>query len=521
MCLNPRKILNPSLSWHDGMPKYLVVRCNQCAECRARRQEEWIERCEAEWQANRAGSTFFVTLTFRNEDLPHFEDKRDYQFETYSDGQYENLVRKVKKSVDFSFDCFDSEYLTTFCKEFRTYVSRLYPDKDTTGIKFFICSEYGEHTKRPHHHLDIFSPFFFPVKDFKKVCGNAWTHGFIGASKNKGFLVKSKKSFSYTCKYSCKDLYFHNKVMDNYLDKENLDPAEYKYRYNLVKKHLPRLRVSNHFGESLVNSIRQRKDVVDYCCTPNPLIKVLNNGKVIGTPLPQYVMNKLCREIDKEASKVLGKPYFKHTQLGLQIKREFFKKRLKVDSIELMKFRDSRYILQTLSQVDFSDRKLQRDNISKSLPELLRNIDLDKLSFYRKLLRYLPVSKYGKHTVFWYNCRSDMILNDFFSNNYIPRDLYNLWMDDYFVPPKTSVLSSFSGLGIPLSEYGDLSEVPTLSDLGEFKNYERCCQMIDKYNELRSRQNCKAIINRNKRVEKTRSMFAEYNLYDSEGKIVV
>ena len=125
MCLCPRKIPNPARNWHLGMPKYLVIECGQCSECRARRQQEWYIRTSEEFRNNRNGSNFFFTLTYRNEDLPFYEDIRDFVFESkpkyilsqpYEDNpyfvefqKYENVPVKVHKQVMYRFPCFDND----------------------------------------------------------------------------------------------------------------------------------------------------------------------------------------------------------------------------------------------------------------------------------------------------------------------------------------------------------------------------------------------------------------------------
>ena len=140
MCLYPKKILNPSLSWHVGMPKYIIVSCNECSECRARKQQEWFIRACEEFKNCRHGSNFFVTLTFRNEDLPFYEDKRDFEYssKTYviDDNENNHIISqaiKIKKPVLYRFPCFDGDMITDFQKKFRVYLSRKYPNQDTSG----------------------------------------------------------------------------------------------------------------------------------------------------------------------------------------------------------------------------------------------------------------------------------------------------------------------------------------------------------------------------------------------------
>ena len=517
MCLYPKKILNPSLSWHVGMPKYIIVSCNECSECRARKQQEWFIRACEEFKNCRHGSNFFVTLTFRNEDLPFYQDKRDFEYSSKTfviDANENNHIIsqaiKIKKPVLYRFPCFDGDMITDFQKKFRVYLSRKYPNQDTSGVKFLICPEFGKQTRRQHYHVQIDSPFFIPVRDFKEICRKAWTHGWIGASKNKGFLMRSEAACQYTAKYVNKDQYYFSEAMQKYLDKDSLDEFEYKYRYEKVKRYLPRVRVSMRFGASLAKKIEARKDVVDYCTASAPIEKFNKSGKTSRYQIPRYIMSLLTRRIDKYASNLVCKPVYTYTELGRKIRKEMFLKRLEADILRCRVFKDSQYILHTLN-----DYGLISKHISERLPELLRDIDLKDFCFYRKFLRFLPVVAYGKHTAFWYNRRFEQLVYDFTESKYIPSEVYDAFMSsDDFVPPKESMLFDFYGCGHPLENCLDIHR-ETLSDLGEFRLYEEATKLLEQYYALHSRQRSRIIDERNDRVERTRSQCVEYVEYSS------
>lgn len=528
MCLFPKKIPNPSLSWHFGMPKYIVVSCGQCSECRAQRQQEWYVRASEEFRHNK--SNFFATLTFRNEDLPFYEDIRDFQFVSEETKYFENYPVKVrqleqiedgsfrsKNLVNFRFPCFDGDMITSFKKLFREYLHREFPDANIDGMKWFICGEYGKHTKRPHYHLTLHCPFFLPVSVFRKIICKSWTHGFVGASKNKGFLIQSEGALSYTSKYVNKDLYYFNEAMSKYLDKEHLDPAEYNYRYDRVKRFLPKVRVSNGFGKCLAEKIKAMPNPFEYCCLPRPVQRFSKGEKIVHYALPRYVVSLLTREIDKDSSKLLGKPVYRFTDLGLRVRRKLFEHRSKIDSVEVSKFQDKRFIELTLSKAEFSNEVKMRKHISETLPPLFQYISCENLTFYRKLLRYLPVEMYGKHSWSWYMRRKDEILHDFFDKRSMNRDLWFQLMDNYSKPPQFDSHL----VGMPLKEYGDLSEIPTLSDTGEFRLYEQACSLIDSYYRIHSRQRSIVVDTRNERFEKVRSMCNQYTNYDFNGVAIV
>lgn len=521
MCLCPRKIPNPARNWHFGMPKYIVIECGQCSECRARRQQEWYIRTSEEFRNNRNGSNYFFTLTFRNEDLPFYEDIRDFEFvskeKEIGSSVYENVPVKVKKHVMYRFPCFDNEMITSFKKKFLVYLQREYPNYDVSGLKWFICGEFGKNTRRAHYHGDLFCPFFLPVSVFKKLVCKSWIHGFVGASKNKGFLIKNESACQYTSKYVNKDLYYFNDAMSKYLDKEHLDPAEYAYRYSKVKRYLPKIRVSQHFGESLARKIKAMSNPIEYCCLPRPVQRFSKSQKIVHYALPRYVVSKLTREVDKLSSQVLGRVTYRYTDFGMKLRHKMFEHRCRIDSVELSKFMDSKYIKDTLSKVDFSNDLKMRDFIAENLPPLFRSFTCEQLTFYRRLLRYLPVDMYGKHTAFWYNRRKDMIIKNFFKVS-VNRDLHYELLDKLYEDGKPYL--SYEYVGMPLKDYGDLSQIPTLSDTGEFRLYEQACKLIDTYYRMHGRQRSEVIDSRNERIDKVRDMCAEFVNYDSDGKSV-
>lgn len=543
MCLNPRKILNPSLSWHEGMPKYIITQCNNCSECRARNQQEWFLRACAEYRKNRHGSNFFVTLTFRDEDLPYFTDARNYEFKTkteifecddngkiinrpvISDDNQEKvkidshlhiLKRpvRVEKHVFFYLPVFDGDMLTDFQKKFRTYLSRSFPNYDTSGVKFFICPEYGEHTRRQHFHCDIHVPFFLPVSIFKDICRRSWTHGWIGASKNKGFLIRSEAAFQYTCKYVNKDLYYYNEGLKKYLDKETLDEFEYEYRYNKIKKYLPRLRVSKGYGSSIAKDIMSRQNPLEYCCCEKPITKFNKSGKYVQMPIPRYILSLLTRKVDKLASKISGKVIYTYTEFGEKLRKERFLAQFDLDKQRLSYF-NKQFILDTLPRSSQHMDNFIRMHIANKLPKLLGDLKLQNVTFYRKFLRFLPVSAYGKHTAFWYNRRFEEIIDDYFGYKTIPFWIKKSRIENCPFLPKDSIFRNAHSVGFSLNDFNS-NEVQTLSQLGEFRRYEECAKLIELYNSIHSLKRSKVLDKRNKRVDEVRAQCVEYLEYESQ-----
>lgn len=96
--------------------------CGQCIGCRLDRAREWSVRCMHEAKMHEDNS--FVTLTYADENLP-------------ADG-----------SLNYS--------------DFQKFMRRL--RKRVGEVRFFMCGEYGEMTKRPHFHAILFGYQFPDLK---------------------------------------------------------------------------------------------------------------------------------------------------------------------------------------------------------------------------------------------------------------------------------------------------------------------------------------------------------------------
>lgn len=194
MCHHLIRIPNPKRSFVKGLDKpFIYVPCGHCSECRSKQQRSWNVRITSEFAKFKAnGSVWFPTLTYNNENIPHFKD--------------------VSHGV--SFPCFSPSHIQFFIKKLRYQFTKL--GHDCRGMKFIVCSEFGSLRGRPHYHALIFLPFVVAESVFRAVVKRSWTNseseplGFIGASK-KGIRINSVDACSYVSKYICKDMVFMTK----------------------------------------------------------------------------------------------------------------------------------------------------------------------------------------------------------------------------------------------------------------------------------------------------------------------
>lgn len=138
-CLKPITIENPKwleLTEYDpSVPHWIVVPCGNCVACLQKKRMNWAFRLEQE--KLHSTSALFITLTYDNAFLPLHQDgsahvsKRDCQ----------NFLKRLRQNVSREMNKLG---------------------KDPPKLRYYLASEYGSHTLRPHYHLLLFN---FPIYD--------------------------------------------------------------------------------------------------------------------------------------------------------------------------------------------------------------------------------------------------------------------------------------------------------------------------------------------------------------------
>lgn len=263
---------------YENSPKEGFVPCGRCRDCRNVMRSSWYFRLRAEFENLAAlGWRFaFFTLTYNEMSLPIvplecFPDCRDYQ-------------RKA---------CFSRDDVRDFVHSFRQWLYRTYGVK---GSRYMICSEYGEHTKRPHYHGVIAVPSFVDMSRLCEWMREAW--------KDKGFLIPRPEYASeggydkrgryhypfevdachaniaawYAAKYCCKDLNFCESVGNLRVDRK-CKAWKYSQPFHMQSRSL---------GIGALSKI----------LTDSQKLEALFNGfSFLGedklTPIPVYIRNKI------------------------------------------------------------------------------------------------------------------------------------------------------------------------------------------------------------------------------------
>lgn len=120
--------------------EFVQLPCDGCVGCKFDRSRHWAVRLLHE--AQMSIESCFVTLTYRDEDLPAFSSL------CLSD--FQKFMKRLRKT-------FVPKCPWSFNKEFKKDWYQAY------GIRFFHAGEYGELSGRPHYHVIIFG-LDFPDK---------------------------------------------------------------------------------------------------------------------------------------------------------------------------------------------------------------------------------------------------------------------------------------------------------------------------------------------------------------------
>lgn len=158
-CVTPLIIDTKVPRWVDGeLTQKVPVPCGKCYACANKRVNDWVYRLE--WERRRSFSSYFITLTYNNENVP------------------------ISKNG----------YMTCKIDHVQKFLKRLRKHEPDSNIKYYAASEYGSRTYRPHYHLIIFG-----VENIDNI-RKAWTKkGKPIGAVHKGTVTS--RSIAYTLKY--------------------------------------------------------------------------------------------------------------------------------------------------------------------------------------------------------------------------------------------------------------------------------------------------------------------------------
>ena len=302
MCYRPLHINNNTSYFVDGLSvSGYDVPCGKCLDCLNSKKQEWQTRIAFELSAlyKRGGRAVFLTFTYNDSCLPVYRDKK-----------------YVVDGMSFEVPCFNHRDVLGFLNRVKVAAYKKY---GPYSYKYFMCSEYGKNTKRPHYHAIFFLQPTVNWADFVKMCRAKWSYGFMFPKfdKKRGVFVDSKGASlgadkpcisalggcsKYVSKYITKDMSYYGREDV----KAYLSDKVHKMR---MSKFLPKHWQSNNLGISVIDGVNLFNE--------NDVKQALSNGvinpltfKVV--PFPRYAIDKLMYKnvMSPRVSEKTNKPLY-------------------------------------------------------------------------------------------------------------------------------------------------------------------------------------------------------------------
>lgn len=187
-CFHPNLVFNPYLG------DYVLVPCRKCAACRSSYARDLQNRIEDECRAHKFN--FFITLTYDNKHLPMYfayPSEDGVTFRAFR-GNLPLLDAHGLELPELDFKLEDSWFvepqhniyqpgfgfcykpdIQKFIKRLRIKIVRNYGNVSQSKIRYFIASEYGPATFRPHYHGVIFCDDERIARDMPRLIRETWS----------------------------------------------------------------------------------------------------------------------------------------------------------------------------------------------------------------------------------------------------------------------------------------------------------------------------------------------------------
>ncbi|UPW40876.1 replication initiator protein [Sigmofec virus UA08Rod_6403] len=207
--ITPRGLLSPAgidKCYEFNLQDHIIeAPCGKCCGCRIDQQNQWTSRCLLESQLYE--SSYFITFTYDDEHVPH--SPLGMQTLQYKD--FQDFLKRLRDSLDYK-------------------------------IRYRVCCEYGERTRRPHYHALIFGLKLSDLKFlYSEVRGRKvyragvghehYTSKFLEKKWQKGFVdvaAVDVGSIRYVNSYMMKTELFDCSYQDakNFFDSHILQPEQ-------------------------------------------------------------------------------------------------------------------------------------------------------------------------------------------------------------------------------------------------------------------------------------------------------
>lgn len=310
MCTRPIEIKVVSPISHRE--RIVLAPCGKCHECLASYQQSWTLRMAEE--AKEWKYAYFLTLTYRDDSLPYIRLRADrctrYDFYEINRKIQEIPITKelLQARARDSFS-YLNRFQPTFTKvpvvckrDIQLFLKRVRKALPPRSLKYFICSEYGPRTIRPHYHGIFFTNL--DKYDFQRLVVNKWidTYGNVDWTHEpihggSGIQGDAKNAFSYVSKYATKP---------SWMDSPYSLHQDYPSTFRLISKGIGRAwrdRFRNEIDMETIsrifeyqlkhNGIRPKGSYSELPSWVKPFVK---SGKlVLNLESVDYLLNEKCK----------------------------------------------------------------------------------------------------------------------------------------------------------------------------------------------------------------------------------
>lgn len=281
-CQNPKRVFNKYLG------EYVWTSCGVCPTCLKRYQNRWTARLENE----RKSSLFclFFTLTYNEKHLPRLHradylDENGMKCEAYAayDNKFLIPFHEMKFETQADLDYFNKKMHAggvpyADFRDVQLFLKRLnkhFHDKYTgtyKNFRYFIVSELGKESLRPHYHGILFFTKEIKTTNFAADISACWTSDKQSLGNITLEPVESTAA-SYVSKYLGK-------------------PAYYPSFYTHVKIR-PRFICSKQTPIGSVYELSESDAQIFHSTAISLCLPSNSSEKLALVPLPNYVKNRL------------------------------------------------------------------------------------------------------------------------------------------------------------------------------------------------------------------------------------
>lgn len=244
MCLNP---ITRRYSPAFGEIMSLEVPCGKCLECLKKYQNDWTIRMYEEILYRKKCS--FLTFTYR-EKITWKDRRLKYPYSTFNIPPQKIVPMLVDiKTGDVHRTVYKKHIQDAF-KRFREYRKK---KGLTTPFTYFVTSEYGPRTLRPHYHILVFGLDLQELLPLRQD----WQYRY-GYTKDSNVTFGQKSAFNtakYVAKYCSKGVFENPKVKQGKVFK-TFHLISKKLGYHYVDLHKQR-----HLGLQHFKNMYSRKSI--------------------------------------------------------------------------------------------------------------------------------------------------------------------------------------------------------------------------------------------------------------------